>query len=106
MEWTEVIVANLVTFALAMLGVIVAIVIYKKDKRHMRDTKTINKLATQVKAYYELEQVYMEEMAKTSNTAPKTIQQNFRKNVLENHPDIQLGGKWISSQVADSFIRF
>ena len=46
MEWTEVIVANLVTFALAMLGVIVAIVIYKKDKRHMRDTKTINKLAT------------------------------------------------------------
>lgn len=106
MEWTETIVSNMVTIAIALLGVAVAIVVYKIDKRHRRDTNTINKLANQVKAYYELEQLYVDEMSQVRKIAPKTIQQKFRKKVLENHKDIQLNGKWMSSQAADCFIRF
>ena len=105
MEWTEVIIANLTTLVIAALGVVVAIVIYKTDERHSRDTKTINRLANQVKAYYELEQVYICEMSNQSNTAPKTIQQKNRKVVLENNPDIQINGRWMSSQEADRYIR-
>ena len=105
MVWTEVIIANLATLAIALLGVVVAIVIYKIDKRHLQDTKTINKLANQVKAYYELEQLYIAEMSQQSDTAAKTIQQKYRKIVLDNHSDIQFGGKWMSSQNADGYIR-
>ena len=106
MEWTEVIIANLTTLVIAALGVVVAIVIYKTDERHSRDTKTINRLANQVKAYYELEQVYICEMSNQSNTAPKTIQQKNRKAVLENpNLDINIGGRWMSSQEADRYIR-
>ena len=105
MEWTEVIIANLTTLVIAALGVVVAIVIYKTDERHSRDTKTINRLANQVKAYYELEQIYIAEMSNLSNTAAKTIQQKNRKVVLENNPDIQINGRWMSSQEADRYIR-
>ena len=105
MAWTEVIIVNLATLGIAALGVAVTIVIYKMDKRHARDTKTINKLANQVEAYYELEQVYIAEMSNLCNVAAKTIQQKNRKVVLENNPDIQINGRWMSSQDADRYIR-
>ena len=105
MVWTEVIIANLATLGVAALGVAVTILFYKTDKRHARDTKTINKLANQVKAYYELEQIYIAEMSNLSSTAAKTIQQKNRKLVLENNPDIQINGRWMSSQEADRYIR-
>ena len=106
MEWTEAIVSNLVTIAIALLGVVVAIVVYKIDKRHRRDTNTINKLANQIKAYYELEQLYIDDMSKLNGTVARTIQQKYREVVLNSNPEIQLGGKWMSSKTADGFIRF
>lgn len=99
MEWTETIVANLATIAIALLGVVVAIVIYKKDKRHRCDSNTINKLANQVKAYYELEQLYIKDVATKNDASPLTTQKQYRSQIQD------FKGKWISSNEAEKYMR-
>ena len=104
MNWTEVIIVNLVTIAIAALGIVVAIVIYKHDKRNIRNRNTINRLANQVKAYYELEQLYVNYVATNTKTAEKTVLQNYRKMVLKNSNAIDPGTKFMAASEADKYI--
>ena len=104
MNWTEAIIVNLVTIAIAVLGIVVAIVIYKHDKRNIRNRNTINRLANQVKAYYELEQLYVNYVATNTNTAEKTVLQNYRKMVLTNSNAIDPGTRFMAASEADKYI--
>lgn len=100
MVWIETIVVNLATIAIALLGVVATLVVYKIDKRHRCDSNTINKLANQVKAYYELEQLYMNDIASIEKASPVTIQKRYRSKIDE------FKGRWISSNEAEKYIRY
>ena len=104
MEWTAAIISNIATIAIAFLGVAFTVLFYKLDKRNIANKKSINKLANQVKAYYELEQLYAQELENYGYGAKKTILQKYRTQVKINNPDIDFSGSWITSNAADKYL--
>lgn len=104
MEWTAAIISNIATIAIAFLGVAFTVLFYKLDKRNIANKKSINKLANQVKAYYELEQLYAQELENYGYGAKKTILQKYRTQVKINNPDIDFSGSWITSNTADKYL--
>ena len=87
---TDQIIANLVTLGFTAFTVFIAILIYKYDKRDAQKTKKISKYAENIKAYYQLEQTYIEriltnEKEKTEMMIKKECRRKFRE---DNDTDI------------------
>ena len=105
MQWTEAIFVNLATIAIAAVGVAFTILYYKLDQRNKKREATINKLANQVKAYYELEKLYVNEIATVNGLTAKSVLEKHRRDVEANHPDIYIEGEWITAKKADRYIK-
>jgi peptidoglycan hydrolase CwlO-like protein len=110
----SIIVDNLITilgFVLSVISISITVYIYKKDKtikgyEKQLDKKqnTINMLANQVKAYYALQNILIDEIAKHNSENPEGLKRKYHKQVLDSEQNLDVKG-WLASNKANEYIK-
>lgn len=96
---------------LAVLSIVITLCVFRRDKTSKEHEKTImrkqqivNNLANQVKAYYILQNLLIDDIAAKTSESPKTLKEKYHKLAKANNNQINISG-WMSSSEADKYIR-
>lgn len=77
----ELIISGLFTLLGAIVGAVGVIVAGKISRRKVNLENKARQFAKQIEAYWTLENLYSEEFGKLTNTASKTVKEDFRSRV-------------------------
>ena len=77
----EAIISGIFTLLGAIVGSVGVIVAGKISKRKVNLENKARQFAKQIEAYWNLERLYSEEYGKLTNTASKTVKEDFRSKV-------------------------
>lgn len=77
----EAIISGMFTVLGAVVGAVGAIVAGKISRRKVNLENKVQQFANQIEAYWNLEKLYSEELGKLTNTASKTVKEDFRARV-------------------------
>lgn len=95
---------------LAVISIIVTLFVFKREnatkeyeKKILKKQQTVNNLANQVKAYYILQNLLINDFAETISQKPKTLKEKYHKLAKDNN-QINIT-EWMSSSKADQYIQ-
>ena len=77
----EAIISGIFTVSGALVGAVGAIVAGNISRRKVNLKHKVEQLAKQIEAYWNLESLYSDEFGKVTNTASKTVKEDFRSKV-------------------------
>ena len=78
------IVSGLFALAGALLGGLISYATTRIDRRWSRAERQIAQLCDQIAAYYQLEQLYKEELSRLDGRSPKSIMEDMRSKVAQS----------------------
>lgn len=96
---------------LAVLSIVITLCVFKRDKttkeyekKIRRKQQTVNNLANQVKAYYILQNMLIDDIAAKTLENPKTLKEKYHKMAKANNNQINIS-VWMPSSEADKYIQ-
>jgi len=105
METWATIIGNIVILVICLVSVLSGYLFYKLDKRHKHSKKTIKKLCKQLQAYWCVEKLYAEEMAKKIGKPYSTVLKDFREKGTNHQQNYHAERPSFTSNHVEKIIR-